>query len=299
MATAGLAGCAVSVPPTVPQRTASSSPTLQATPDASTAAAVSSTPTSRPATIRLVGAPNFRDLAGDGTGLALADGGHLARGVVYRSGKLSELTSTDLAALRGLGLVEIFDLRTPDVVSRAPDPKLPGVANYLINLYGVSSSPAVTAHTVAAAQARFRQLNQEFVTDPEQRRRLRGVLEQIAAADGPVLIHCTEGKDRTGWVSAMLAYLAGASDKTVLASYLESNQYRAAAMAAEYAARKKAKGKLAADIYLAQARVEPQYLQAGLTTARSRYGSIDGYLRDGVGLSDRTIEQLRAKLVSS
>ena len=40
------------------------------------------------------------------------------------------------------------------------------------------------------------------------------------------------------------------------------------------------------------------YLQAGLTAARSRYGSIEDYLRRGVGLSSETIERLRAKLVS-
>jgi protein-tyrosine phosphatase len=250
------------------------------------------------ATVRLSGAPNFRDLAGNGAGLAIAGGDHLARGVVYRSGKLNELTNADLTALRNLGLVEIYDLRTPDVAGRAPDPKLPGVEDHLINLYGLAKSASTKFQTVAAARARFRQLNSDFVTDPEQRRRLRGVLEQIAAADGPVLVHCTEGKDRTGWVSAMLQYVAGADDQTVLASYLESNQYRAAVIEAEYAARKKAEGTLAAEIYLAQSRVEPEYLQAGLAAAKSRYGSVSAYLRSGVGLSEKTIQRLRTKLIA-
>lgn len=285
--------------------TAATAPTPSVTvvpasvPGPTTSATAAVVPTSAPDTIRLVGAPNFRDLAGDGAGLELAGGAHLTRGVVYRSGKLNQLTAADLKALRGLGLVEIFDLRTPYVADRAPDPTLPGAQNHLINLYAVDRSPSFNASSVAAARARFRQLNIDFVTQAQQRERLRSVLEQIAAAEGPVLIHCTEGKDRTGWVSAMLQYVAGADDQTVLASYLESNQYRGAVMAAEYASRKKARGTLAADIYLAEARVDASYLQAGLKAARSRYGSVEGYLLDGVGLSAKTMEQLRAKLVSS
>ena len=250
-----------------------------------------------PDTIRLNGAPNFRDLAGDGSGLRLADGRHLARGVVYRSGKLSNLTAADMKALKKLGLVAIFDLRTPDVARRSPDPALAGADYHLVNLFGVATAPSPPIRTVADARARLRQLNIDFVTDPEQRRRLRSVLEQIADATGPVLIHCTEGKDRTGWVSAMLAHVAGADDREVLGSYLASNQYRAAEVKAGYAARKKADGRAAAELYLAQARVEPEYLQAGFAAAQSRYGGLDGYLRDGVGLTAATIEKLRATLI--
>ncbi len=298
-----LAGCSGASVPSVAVAGASQTaqPSLTASAGPSTPSVSPTSPSASTAsdTVRLTGAPNFRDLAGDGAGLQLADGRHLARGVVYRSGKLSNLTAADLKALTSLGLVAIFDLRTPDVARRSPDPAVAGADYQLINLFGVQTAPSPRIRTVADARARLRELNVEFVTDPEQRRRLRDVLEQIAAASGPVLIHCTEGKDRTGWVSAMLAHLAGADDQVVLSSYLASNQYRAAELKAGYAARKKADGRAAAELYLAQARVEPQYLQAGLEAAQSGYGGLDGYLRDGVGLTEATIEKLRAKLIST
>ena len=50
----------------------------------------------------------------------------------------------------------------------------------------------------------MRAMNRAFVTDSAQRKRIAQVLRAISKADGPVLIHCTAGKDRTGWVSAML-----------------------------------------------------------------------------------------------
>lgn len=298
-----LAGCVAASGPPTPS-TQSLPPASAVVPTAAAAATTSASATVSatsppvvevPATVRLDGAANFRDLAGDGT--QLGAGAHLARGVVYRSGKLSELTAADLTALRGLGLSEILDLRTPDVAARAPDPKLPGVRVHLMNLYGTARSVAMPQTSVAAVRSRLRELNRAFVTDPDQRHRLRNVLERIASASGPVVIHCTDGKDRTGWVSAMLQYVAGADDATVLASYLESNTYRAAQIRQEYAARKAAKGAVAAELYRAQALVRADYLGAGLAAARSRYGSVDAYLRDGVGLSQATVDALRAKLV--
>jgi len=40
------------------------------------------------------------------------------------------------------------------------------------------------------------------------------------ASDGPVLVHCTAGKDRTGVVTALLLLAAGVSDTAVVTDYL-------------------------------------------------------------------------------
>ena len=45
-------------------------------------------------------------------------------------------------------------------------------------------------------------------------------LRFLAAHDGPYLIHCTEGKDRAGFVSALLECLMGASKDEVIADYM-------------------------------------------------------------------------------
>src|SRR5699024_9182094 len=46
--------------------------------------------------------------------------------------------------------------------------------------------------------------------------------------EGPYLIHCTEGKDRAGFVSALLECLMGASLDEVVADYMTTyeNYYR-------------------------------------------------------------------------
>lgn len=42
----------------------------------------------------------------------------------------------------------------------------------------------------------------------------------LAAHEGPYLIHCREGKDRTGFVTAMLECLMGATADEVIADYM-------------------------------------------------------------------------------
>lgn len=45
-------------------------------------------------------------------------------------------------------------------------------------------------------------------------------IEQIVDADGAVLLHCHTGKDRTGFVAAMILALLGAEDDDIRADYL-------------------------------------------------------------------------------
>ena len=42
----------------------------------------------------------------------------------------------------------------------------------------------------------------------------------MSSNEGPYLVHCTEGKDRAGFVSALLSCLMGASYEEVLADYM-------------------------------------------------------------------------------
>ncbi len=70
-------------------------------------------------------------------------------------------------------------------------------------------------------------MNRRFVTDPKQRERIGSLMRGIAGARGTVVIHCTEGKDRTGWVSALLQMIAGVGDEQIMDEYLLSNRRRA------------------------------------------------------------------------
>jgi protein-tyrosine phosphatase len=44
--------------------------------------------------------------------------------------------------------------------------------------------------------------------------------------------------------------------------------------------------------------VRPEYLQAGFDAADKAYGSMDGYVRNGLGLSEAAIQALRAEFLA-
>ena len=54
---------------------------------------------------------------------------------------------------------------------------------------------------------------------------------------------------------------------------------------------------IAALLVLAVLGVRPEYLDAAFAEAQSRYGSMDGYLREGLGADDATRAAVAAALV--
>lgn len=302
LAAALLAGCGVQQAPQAPAPAQSSqvqpstaAPQPSVTSPATASPAPTETLAATPA-VKVKSVANFRDVAGSGAGLVLSDGTRMATGVVYRSSKLRPLSSTDKKKLVAAGITDIYDLRTPTVVKASPDPKVKGAAWHLSNVFAVKKSPVVRPSSVAKATAHMRAMNKAFVSSAKQRKAIAAVLRGITNDKGPVIVHCTEGKDRTGWISAVLQLVAGASEKSVVGEYLLSNTYRKKLIDAEVAHVRKTKGTKAASIKKALLTVDDSYLKAGLSELKKRYGDVDGYLTDGLGLSRSTIVELRAKL---
>lgn len=215
---------------------------------------------------------------------------------VYRSSLLWGATGADRRRLAELGLGLVVDLRTQKVHDNFPDPELPGVRNVLVDLHGtgdaVTGVRVTEADTIEAMKARYRRM----VTDPGQRRRIGEVLHLVADEPRAVLFHCTDGKDRTGWVALLLQHLAGDPMAQIRADYLASQpevqrmadlRYRTAWLRG---GRRLARRNRPSNI------VSLGFLDAALEQVASSYGSLDAYLRDGLGVDDELVERLRAKL---
>ncbi len=234
----------------------------------------------------LEGASNFRDLGGYET----VDGRFVRWGLLYRSDDLADLTDADLAYLSHLDLALVCDLRSPDEresqPSRLPRTNAPQVAHLPIHVGGSSSADV-------AAQLRSGQLdpvqllveaNRAFVTTHSAP--FRGVLQRISEpANLPTLIHCTAGKDRTGFASAMVLLALGVSRETVLEDYMLTNRYVAEPDGGN------------AEFFRALWGVRREYLQAALDTIDQNYGSVEVYLRDGLGITDELRDNLRELLL--
>ena len=64
-------------------------------------------------------------------------------------------------------------------------------------------------------------VNSDYMED-NFRQKTTAALKQMTQMEGPFLIHCTEGKDRTGYVCALIEMLAGASYEELEADYMKT-----------------------------------------------------------------------------
>ena len=121
----------------------------------------------------------------------------------------------------------------------------------------------------------------------------------------PLVFHCTAGKDRAGIGAAIVLTLLGVPWDTVRNDYLLSNFYRKEENERDL---EKIRGDIAKQkgippeqvdmtTYEAMFLVKPEYLEAARDEAVRRYGSMDAYLRNGLGISDEMIDKLRSELL--
>ena len=247
-------------------------------------------------TPRLQGIDNFRDVAGTTSAYATAHDGTMRGGVFYRSNALTP-SAADLATLNGLGIGAIYDLRTPSEIAATPDTMIAGASWQNIDIIGSTTSGADITHisfnSAADAIAMMEQTNRAFVSDAGMRSQFGQLFNALASVDAAQLFHCTAGKDRTGWTAAVLQSIAGVDEATIMANYLATNDYTAARVSATL----KALPPSMAAVYEPLLGVQASYLQAGLDQVAAEYGSMDNYLKQGLGLSQETIYVLRGKLV--
>jgi protein tyrosine/serine phosphatase/uncharacterized protein YhjY with autotransporter beta-barrel domain len=247
-------------------------------------------------TPRLTGIDNFRDIAGTTTAYSTANDGTMRSGVFYRSNALTP-SAADLATLNGLGITAVYDLRTPSEIAATPDTMLTGATYSNIDIIGSGSSASnitsISVSSAADAIAMMEGANRSFVSDAGMRSQFNTLFNELASADGAALFHCTAGKDRTGWTAAVLLSIAGVDSGTIMSNYLATNDYTAARVAATLAAMPASM----AAVYGPLLGVQASYLQAGLDEVTAEYGSMDNYLKQGLGLSQETIYVLRGKMV--
>lgn len=237
---------------------------------------------------------NFRDVAGVGEGYPTVDGARVRRGVFYRSGALTP-DDADLAALAGLSLRAVHDLRVVAEASLAPD-RVP--ANVVRETHEVAPIDArdATPADAAAASAWMIAQQRRLVTDPVARLQFGALLTRLARVPGPQVIHGAAGKDRTGWAAALLLAIADAPLDVIIQDYLLTNaaaQQQIESRVTEHAARTGAQLPTVAPLY--QARSET--IEAAFEEMHAGFGTLANYLAQGLGMSSADVAMLRAKMV--
>jgi protein-tyrosine phosphatase len=252
------------------------------------------------------GVTNLRDAGGHRT----TDGRRVRAGVLFRSGQLAHDGADSMAAIEGLGLGVVFDLRTEVEREALPDRVPNGVeVQHLDVLAGATSSVAthledifsdpVAAETVLRSgdiEQHYVSTYRDLVTLESARESYQQLFSQLASRDVVALFHCTAGKDRTGWAAASLLTLLGVDDDVVTQDYLLSSAPVVASFQPYIDQFAAAGGN--PDLLVPVFCVEPAYLDAARDQVNIVFGSIEGYFRDGLGLDADVVDALRARLLS-
>lgn len=231
------------------------------------------------------GASNFRDLGGYPT----ADGRTVRWRQLFRSNHLGHLTETDITAVRELGVRSAFDFRGRDERASA----ICGVTEVVV--YSLPIEPTVVdalrsrmaTGRLEAEDAReiMRDSYRNYVR--QNTHCFRTLFEHLLGDHAPLVIHCTAGKDRTGFACALVLHALGVTDDVITEDYLLTNNF--------YRRDPNAASELPEAVRAAIGSVHASFLAAAFEAVRTQYGDLESYLRDGLalGASERAALQER------
>jgi len=234
-------------------------------------------------------------------------------GQVYRSGELPKLTDDDVETLEGLRLRTVTNFLLPEEIEKHGLDRLPeGVREILLPI----TSEGMTE--IAVGGRRAMETGDFSAMPPEMNQEVHRLLlddakEQYAAllralidpSNRPMAFHCSHGVHRTGTATAVLLSALGVPWETVREDYLLSNTYREAEVThrLEQIRNMVAQEQGIPPEQVDMTNVEAFYIQQGtyidasLDQAVKEYGSMEGYITDGLGITDEEISLLRAQLL--
>ena len=261
---------------------------------------------------------NFRDYGGYLT----QSGRQMMWGKLFRTGHMGEMNDRDIAVLSQLNIQAVCDFRRPEEAAKQPSllpeglqptaiPISPGSA---IDFFSAISEQAIDE---AKIDAFMQDINHDLVINHQPS--YRAMFDQLlASADAGSIIHCSAGKDRTGFGALLLLSALGVSDDDIMADYLLTNQYvnierEIARWTVNYGADQTKTGIADSDKVKAareainahqgefnhQAlavilKVKASYLQTAVDTIREEFGGTISYLEQQIGLSSSELSRLKA-----
>jgi len=233
------------------------------------------------------GAVNFRDLGG----YPAPDGRRTRWGQVFRADNLAGLTEADLVLLESLGLKALIDFRLPMEREASPD-RLPEGSS--IRRVEAGFIPAgtlemlalVKAGTIPAPEIERRVIAQYrlFCVDHTEEYRQTFAVA-LDPRSYPLLLHCTSGKDRTGFAAALLLLALDVPRETVIEDYNLTNLFR---RPVPHLFGPETPEEVMTILLSAQ----PKYLEAALDQVDRVYGSFDDYLEQALGVGDSDRQRL-------
>ena len=245
---------------------------------------------------------NFRDFGDYGAGAR-----RIRKGVLYRAAHQAEASEADLAALEGLGITLLVDLRRPNERTRSPSRRWTGFAAELIenDEGGETDDPwhSFIAGSDLSAKAFTDYMVGYYREAPFVSRHVdlySRYFQRLGHTEGAALIHCAAGKDRTGILAALTHHIAGVHEDDIFADFLLTNDparfERRVPMMRQ--AILDQTGREATDEGLITALgVEQHYLETAFAAIHAAHPSVDDYLEKVLGVDSKTRAAIEKKIL--
>jgi len=252
----------------------------------------------------------FRKLSMDGSynsrelgGYKTTDGKSVKWGVLFRSDKLSDISLEDQKYLKNLGIQRIVDFRSKAEKAEDPD-KIPEGVAYIEMPIEVDVAMRTKIEAILKGEINRNvkgfliEANEEFIKNYSHI--YSRFLKDLAKEQKPTMFHCTAGKDRAGFAAAITLIAIGVSKEDAINDYMKTNEYTAERInemisKIELMSLYQTDGELLRPLL----GVEREYLEAAFKAAEDEYGSLENYIRNGLNISEKEIQQLRSFLLKT
>ena len=240
--------------------------------------------------LSLAGASNFRDLGG----YPSKDGRTVRWRQIFRSNHLGHLTGEDAAVLRKLGVKSAFDFRgtaeRAEALCGLPEitvHSLPVEPTVVAALRAIAAggAPLSTSHAVEVMRDSYRSYVQQNTP------RYRTLFAHLLQDSAPLVIHCTAGKDRTGFACALILHTLGVSDEVISEDYLLTNRF--------YRRDPNSSSDLPDDVRQVLGSVQTSFLGAAFEAIDADYGDLETYLQRGLGVGAAERSRLEARYLQA
>lgn len=240
----------------------------------------------------LKGAFNLRDFGG----YATARGGHVRRGMLYRSGTMHHLSEEDERQLASLGIATVFDLRRRGEREAEPTRWCEAAGLDLLSRDHDQSTGVLQEmlddSALTPSRLRETMLGLYRVLAGEHGPSYKIIFDRLLDGKVPLLLNCAAGKDRTGVGVALILSALDVPRDAILADYV---------MTAEVADFSRiVRGRYAlfppetlAPLFAA----DPDYLLTFFAQMEEEHGGVEDFLANQLGIGAPEKKRLRELLV--
>ena len=218
---------------------------------------------------------NFRELAYK----------NIKKGMLFRSATLHNLSIEDQKLLINKNIKVIVDLRSPDEIVERPDTQIDGINNISLTLSVIEDAKPIVYRGLELPDLIecYHSLVAINLKDTWTK-----IFDLLLNTDGGILFHCSQGKDRTGVVTAMILNALGVDKETIFKDYLLTNEkpvfFGNKDMPKEIQ-------EILADYFSAK----KEYLAASFDYIDQAYGSFDNFLIECCSLNEDKLKQIKQK----